>query len=120
MEHDIYPELTEQGKKEAELILAKFKDRMKSICDETLGELYMDVVPYIESDSWNNFRNKIKDGMTFYANKPEHLDYDFKDIRERMLVEHRESLVKDINKDLLEENERLQERIDALIHRFRF
>ena len=108
----IYPELTEQGKKEAQLILDKFKDKIKSLCDEVLGDLYCDVACYIESDSWYNFRNKIKDGMTYYSNREEHLDYDFKDIRQGLYREYKDEIIKDLNQDLVTRNKELEDLLE--------
>jgi hypothetical protein len=54
------PILSEQGKKEGEKLIESFKEKMKDACEEILGEVYVDLMPHIESDSWLNYRNDMR------------------------------------------------------------
>jgi len=58
-EFPLYPELSEQGNIEAVKLIEKFKKQLSKAADEAIGDLYCDVIPHIESDSWSNFRNDI-------------------------------------------------------------
>ena len=42
-EYPLYPELTEQGKEEAQKIMDSFKPKLAALMNEVMGELYCDV-----------------------------------------------------------------------------
>jgi len=113
-EYPLYPELSEEAKKEAQALFDNFKMQMKKICDETLGDLYVDVANYIKSDSWGNFRNELMDGFRNYNNRKIQGEYDFKKIREAILREYADQIVCDLNQDLLEEVESLKKEIHRM------
>jgi arginyl-tRNA synthetase len=100
MDDLLYPALSEQGQKEAQIIIDRFREKMKKVCDETLSEFYVDVSAYIESDHWTNYRNQIMNGLKGYEGD---LRYDYKGARAVILKEHREEIIKDLNQDLLAE-----------------
>ena len=83
-EYPLYPELTEAGKKEAVELIESFKTALKKVAEETISNLYCDVIQYIESDSWNNFRNELMSGLKNYANRRIQGEYDFKAIRQQI------------------------------------
>ncbi len=116
--YPLYPELTEQGKIEAQAIMDSFKPRLKDMMDEVLGELYCDVVQHIESDSWTNFKASIMDAMRQYemTGESKMMDYELKVIRDAVYNDHKDELIKDLNKDLLEENARLTDKINTMIY----
>lgn len=41
----------------------KFKERMKKLADEVLGDIYCNLMPHIEHDSWTNYRNYLNEGF---------------------------------------------------------
>jgi len=107
MTDPFYPALPEEAQKEAMTLLGNFKDKIQKIAEEVIGDLYIKVMPYIESDTWNNFRNEIMGGFQDYNNKIKN-EYDFKTIRESIFKQHKEELIKDLNQDLLKEIEKLK------------
>jgi hypothetical protein len=107
-EYPLYPELSEQGQKESQILIDHFKDKLKKVADEVIGDLYVDLPSYIESDSWSNFRNEIMNGFKDYDTRKKQNEYDFKEIREQIFKEYREDIIKDLNSDLVEENEKLK------------
>jgi len=107
-EFPLYPKLCENGKKEAEMLFAGFKEKFRKIADEVLGELYADVATHIESDSWGNYRSQIMNGMKNYENRMLQGEFDFEEIRRKIYEEHREEIIKDLNQDLVKENEKLK------------
>jgi len=113
-EYPLYPKLTEQGEKEAQQIIDSFKEKISKVAEETIQELYCDVALYIESDSWSNFRNEIMDGFKNYDNRKIQSEYDFKKIRQAILKNHKEDIIKDLDKDLLLEIKNLKETIEFL------
>jgi len=113
-EYPLYPTLTEEGEREAQAIFDSFKVRMKKLIEETLSELYTDVAPYIESDSWTNFRNQMLEGFRDYNNRKIQAAYDFKEIRQAILREHREAIIADLDQDAQEEIKQLKSTIEHL------
>jgi hypothetical protein len=51
-----FPALSEEGKEQAARLIEDFKKAMANAAEEALASLYSDVMPYIEGDSWSNFR----------------------------------------------------------------
>jgi hypothetical protein len=110
----LYPRLGEEGEKEAQELIDRFKGKIRTAIDDVLGELYCDVAVYIESDSWTNFRNEMMAGYKNYGNRKIQAHYDFKEIRQSILKNHREEIIEDLNQDLLEEVERLKAVISSI------
>jgi predicted HAD superfamily phosphohydrolase len=111
-EFPLYPELSEEGAQEAQKLVDRFKAELTKAADNAIGDLYCDVATHIESDSWTNYRNKLMDGLQNYDNRLVQGEHDFKKIRQSILEEHREDLIKDLNQDLVQENEALKEQAD--------
>ena len=110
--YPLFPLLPDVAKEEAQQLIEDFKTEMKRAADEVISKLYTDIVFYIESDTWSNFRNKIVDGMRNYNNRHLQGKYDFKQIRESLLREYRDALIEDMNQDLVEENEKLKKELE--------
>ncbi len=112
MKDDFYPELTEQGKREAQDLMNKFevnlKESAKNIIEEMTTDFYCDVLNEIESDHWTNYRTKILNAICDYGND-ENKSHDFDRIRKAIYRKHKEEIVKDLNQDLLKEIEDLKE-----------
>src|SRR5690242_17826126 len=104
-DYPLYPELNEQGNKEAQELMDKFKVKAKKVIDDLLddylGNVYINLLPEIESDSWTNYRNTLMDGLRNYKNKDRDR-YAFKDIRQAIYREHKEEIDKDLNQDNLD------------------
>ena len=113
MSNDLYPELSELGKKKAQEVMDSFKAEMKSIAEGALADLYCDVSCYIESDHWQNYKNKIMYGLTDWRNCREH-EHDFKQIRRAMFEEYKEEIMKQMPEELIRENKELKERLASL------
>ncbi len=118
-EYPFYPELNEQGNKEAQELMDKFKVSAKKVLDnlldDYLGSVYVDLLPSIESDSWSNYRNTIMDGFKNYNNRHIQSKHDFKAIRQQIYNEFREDIIKDLDQDNLEKIKELQQRIDYMM-----
>jgi hypothetical protein len=113
-EYPLYPELTEQGKEEAQKIMDSFKPRLAKLLDEVMSDLYTDVSYYIESDHWTNYRNALMDGFKGYNHGKANHEYDYKELRQVIYKNHKEEIVNDLNQDLIEENEKLKAQIEQL------
>ncbi len=118
-EYPLYPELSEQGKEEAQRIMDSFKPQLRKLLDDVLGDLYTDVSYYIESDHWTNYRNALMDGFKGYTHGKTNHAYDYKELRQSIYENHKDEIVKDLNQDLVEENERLRAYIDRLHEQLR-
>ena len=112
--YPLFPRLSDEAQEQAQRLMDGFKVKMKKICDETLGELYVDVSMYIESDNWTNFRNELMDGFQDYRNEKIQGQFDFKKIRAKIFEEYREEIIKDLPADLIEEIKSLKEKIKIM------
>lgn len=110
----LYPELSPEGCEIAQELINKFKNQLKKVADEVIGDLYVDVPAYIESDSWNNFRNQLMAGFKNYGNRKIQGDYDFKEIRQQIYKEFRDEIIEDLNQDNLNKIEELEKEIVRL------
>lgn len=113
-EYPLYPELTEAGKQEAVELIESFKVALKKAAEEVISDLHCDIVPYIESDSWTNFRNELMSGLTNYPNRRIQGEYDFEKIRQQIFEDFREEIIKDLDQDNLKRIEELTAEIEGL------
>lgn len=113
-DYPLYPELTEQGKIEAQRIMDSFKPKLSKLMDEVMGDLYADVSYYVESDHWSNYRNELMDGFKGYKKGRNAYPYDFKELRQAIYENNKEEIVKDLNQDLLKEIEDLEKENERL------
>ena len=105
-----YPTLSELGQLEAQELIENFKSKMRKAADNILSELYVDIPKYIETDSWQNYRNQLWRELSDYKTLYKHHNY--KDVRQAILAEHRDELIKDLNQDLLAEIESLKKQLE--------
>jgi uncharacterized coiled-coil protein SlyX len=110
----LYPQLSEEAEKEAVKITNQFIDKLKILVNEALDKFYVEELPYIESDSWSNFRNQIMDGFMDYNNGKIQAKYDFKRIKHEIFEAFHDEIIKDLNQDILDENEELDQEIGRL------
>ena len=113
-EYPLYPALSDEGEKEAVARLNGFVDEIKKKVSEMISTFYVEELPYIESDTWLNFRNEIMDGFKDYKNRKIQGEYDFKEIRQAILKVYREELIIDLNQDMVEEIASLKKRIENM------
>lgn len=113
-EYLLYPKLSEQGAEEAQRIMDSFKPRIKALVEEAMSDLYTDVSYYIESDHWTNYRNALMDGFKGYTGGKTNHAYDYKELRQAIYANHKDEIVKDLNQDLVTENEQLKLQIERL------
>ena len=106
--------LSEVAKAEAQAFIEHFKKKLIGICEDVIGELYVNIMPYIESDSWCNFRNQVVSELQGYGKGKLVSEYDFELIRKAILNQHREEIIKDLNQDMVEEIKILKKEIERL------
>ena len=120
-EYPLFPELTEQGKQEAQDLMTKFEKKLKEkalqVMKEITNDFYSDILSEIESDHWTNYRTKLLNGLCNYCNKDKQGKYDFDRIRKAIYENHKEEIVKDLNQDLLAEIEDLKHRLKRAYER---
>lgn len=118
-ENKMYPILTEEGEQEAVKLLERFKKQMKEVIDEVgnkcISDFYANILPYIESDSWENYRNNICDAVEDYHNFKETDKYQAQRIRRELLKNNKKELIADLDKDLLEEIESLKSQLEYVL-----
>ena len=105
---DLRPD-AETIESDAEEFLLKFKSRMKAVAEEVMGDLYVNCLPYIETDAWTNYREKLRLEL-------EH-EYKFstfkqewaQKFRRAVFVENREEISKLIAQDILKRIKHLED-----------
>lgn len=100
--------------KDALKFLEDFKETLIQAAKEAVGNAYCDILPHIETDAWINYRESIKSEMKggIYGKAADTVDGHWaKEVRKMILKEHREELVGDLNKDLLEKVDSLREQL---------
>lgn len=97
--------LSPEGEKEFEHYIQLAKDRMRDACDEILGEIYIHLPEWIETDSWVNFRNASFDAIRDYSKLNR---WNAQKIRESILANHREQIIADLNQDSLDRIKQLE------------
>lgn len=113
-QYPLFPELSEQGKEEAQKLFDKFREKLREVAQEVTDEFYYDVASYIETDSWTNYRNTLMAGFKDYSNRKVQGEHDFKAIRQQIFKDFKEEIIEDLNNDIKEENERLKKEIKRL------
>ena len=113
-DYPLYPELTERGKEEAQLIMDSFKPKIQNLVEEILSKLYTDVSMYVESDHWVNYRNALMDGFNNYHLGKKYHEYDFAQLRKAIYRNHKKEIINDLNQDLVKENQKLKERLEMI------
>ena len=116
-EYPLFPELSEEAENEAVAFLGGFKRKMLKVVEETLSEVYCNLVPHIETDAWTNFRNELMDGFRNYDNRKVQGEYDFAKIRQKIYEEYRDEIIKDLDQDNLERITKLEAQVEDLNRR---
>lgn len=99
----------EKLQKEGQAFIDKFREKMKAIADETLGELYVNIMPYIETDTWTNYREELRLELEHeykYSKFKEDWAVNF---RRAVFVENREEISKLIEQDILKRIKHLED-----------
>lgn len=99
----------EKLQKDAQEFMDKYRVKMKDISDEILGELYVNILPYVETDSWTNYRESLRIDL-------EH-EYKFRKFKEpwatnfrrAIFVENRDEISKLISEDILNRIKHLED-----------
>jgi hypothetical protein len=107
----LYPKLPEKGEQEAMALIESFKNRLKDVASDVISDLYTAIAPFIESDSWTNYRNDLMAGLCDY--KRAKSSYDFKEVRRKIFQEYRAEIIEDLNKDLLAEIKSLKKQLET-------
>lgn len=112
--YPLFPTLSEEAQKEAVELVEDFKQKLEGVAKDAIRKLYTDIVPYIESDSWANFRNQLLAGFRNWGNKKIQGEYDFNEIRKGIFTQFRDDIMKEMPEELVAENESLKKEIEIL------
>ncbi len=112
-----YPELSEEGKRQAQLVIDRFKAEMSKLAEETIDTFYTDVSVHIESDHWTNYANTIVDGLCNYGQLESYDRSRFEGMRRKIYAAHRDEIIKDLDQDCLKEIDRLKAELKAAYER---
>lgn len=95
--------------REAQDVLNKFKTNMKKIADEALSEIYVQIIPYIETDTWTNYREALRIDLEHEYTYHKFKEPWAKNLRRAIFVENRDELARLLNQDLLERIKALED-----------
>jgi len=120
-EYTLFPELTEQGKQEAQDLMIKFEQKLKEktveVMKDITNDFYCDILNEVESDHWTNYRTKLLEGLCNYNNRTKYGKHDFDRIRKAIYENHKDEIIKDLNQDLLVEIEDLKRQLKRAYER---
>jgi hypothetical protein len=107
--------MSDHGVQQLQKLLNKvqksIKKKIEEYVEDEMSDVYEDITTWIECDSIDNFRRQVIRSISYnYAGTMS--GYDMRDIRQGILKHNRESIVEDLNKDLVEENNRLKAEIN--------
>lgn len=105
---DLRPD-AETIESDAEEFLLKFKSRMKAVTEEVMGELYVNCLPYIETDAWTNYREKLRLELEYEYKFSTFKQEWAQNFRRAVFVENREELSKLIAQDILKRIKHLED-----------
>lgn len=112
---DRFPELTDEGRRQAQDLMTKFeialKEKSLEIMEGITTDFYCNILNEVEGDQWTNYRTKILNHLCDYRNRSESR-YDFDRIRKSIYENHKDEIIKDLNQDLVEKVEELTLRLD--------
>jgi len=109
-EFPLFPDLPEPAAEEAVKLIESFKAEIAKAGERCVRDFYCDILPFIETDAWSNFRQALLDALCDYKNRHSN-KYDFKKIREAIYKQFREEIIEDLNADLVKEVEELKQRL---------
>jgi len=113
----LYPELTQEGKDEAQRIMDSFKPKILALVEEVMQNLYCDVSMHVESDHWINYRTQILQGLSSYKENNKKHGIAFDELRKYIYESNKEQIIKDLNQDLVEENLKLKSENESLFEK---
>jgi hypothetical protein len=109
---NMLPKVGEEERTTEERLVAEFADKLKKLTYEIMGQLETDYLPYIETNLIFNERQEIAKAIADKWRGPHNRyvlnDHEAKQIRARILEEHRNEIITELNQDSLAEIERLK------------
>lgn len=111
----MYPELSEQGAKNTQAIVDKFKTQLEELINNTLYSFTCNIGnEIVNDDSWIDVREKTKQALCAYNDTESYSCVNWQTVRRKILEENREVVVNDIILDKEKEIKELQEQIYRL------
>lgn len=103
---------------EQQRLFDSFKIKMKQVCENTLSDLYTDVVNYADTDAHINYHNFLRDEfrqsfVEEITSKNGHYSWAH-DIRMKILEQHKDVLQNKIITDLQDRIKSLEEQIEQM------
>lgn len=95
--------------KDAQDFMNSFRIKIKDVIDETLGELYVNIMPYVETDSWTNYRESLRTELEHEYKYTKFKNDWAVNFRRAVFVENREEISKLISADILKRIKELED-----------
>jgi hypothetical protein len=94
---------------QAQNYLNNFKSRMGYIAEECLDELYTNVIPYLETDTWTNYRESLRLELEHEYKFSKFKEPWATNFRRAVFVENRKELAELIQEDILKRIKHLED-----------
>lgn len=94
---------------EGQAFIDRFRAKMEKIAEETLGQIYSNVMPYIETDTWTNYREELRLELEHEYKYSKFKETWASNFRRAVFVENREEISKLISQDILNRIKHLED-----------
>lgn len=97
-----YPQVPERFQEDIVRLVDGVKKKIRTAIEDVLGDVYVDIAPYIEGDLQQNWREKVRSAMHYRAVRDIGSEEDIhsKMLRQTIMDEHRVELEKGLIADL--------------------
>lgn len=99
----------EELQQEAQVFIDKFRAKFKDIAEEELGNIYTQIMPYIETDTWTNYREALRIELEHEYKYTKFKDEWATNFRRAVFVENRVEIAKLIEQDILKRIKHLED-----------
>lgn len=106
--------LPEKGIEEMKALIESFKESAMDSLKKALSDVYTEIGPHIETDSWMNYREQLRMALADGRAWAETDNYWAERVRTRIFTEHKTELVKLINFDLHKKIVELERQIEQM------
>ena len=110
-----YPELSEQGQKNTQVIINKFKEELEKVMNDTLYTFTCNLGnEIVDDDSWVNIREQTRHALCGYQTEGNYSSVNWEQVREKIFEENRDVIINDIILDKEKEIAQLKETINSM------
>lgn len=99
----------EKLQKESQEIMDGFRKKIKDVIDECLGDLYVNIMPYVETDTWTNYREALRLELEHEYKYSKFKSEWARNFRRAVFVENRDEMIPLLEKDMYDRLKSLED-----------